>query len=356
VRPSPPIAVAAERYLNAPRTRPLGTTSVNVVKETVRLFGLAKLRDVKDHAWSDWVDQRMVGNASSTRERFLNSLVSFLNWCAKKPRRWCEVPTFDRDNAARNPRRRARRPVQDLRIDLIRLLVEHAAPHLKAQIWTEWSTGARVSSILHGCRLCDLILAPGREQITFHDTKNGQTVTAHLHPIAVEALRQYLSWRGNLHDREGPLFLTDAREPFSLALTSGQNRTAFNGMKRRARRALRRQGMARARAMAVGGQREKAAVIVAQLRRDHRLIKNITQHWFRHNLATKMRGNIRDAMDQGGWIDERSVLGYMTDVPEHRRGLVNVLDIDFDQSPTKADTPLTRSAPSATKNKTTSVG
>jgi hypothetical protein len=51
-----------------------------------------------------------------------------------------------------------------------------------------------------------LILAEGREQITFHNTKNGESVTAILHPRAVEALKAYLKVRGRLHDREGPLF------------------------------------------------------------------------------------------------------------------------------------------------------
>ena len=156
---------------------------------------------------------------------------------------------LDRDKEARNPRRRARRSVQDLSLPLIEHLIAHASPHLAAQLWTEWSTGARVSSILHGCRLSDLILAPGREQITFHGTKNGETVTAHLHPRAAAALRAYLEVRGRLHDREGPLFLTHRGEPYSAASFGVQNRTAFTAMKRRARAALRRQGMAEARRM-----------------------------------------------------------------------------------------------------------
>jgi integrase len=78
---------------------------------------------------------------------------------------------------------------------------------------------------------------------------------------------------------------------------------------------------------------------IAKLRADHRLLGRITQHWFRHLLATRMRGDIRAAMDQGGWIDERSVMGYVMDVTEHRRRLVNELDTSPD-----CDTPLTRGA------------
>src|SRR5262249_42190041 len=154
----------------------------------VRKFGLRQLGDVREAEWAAWIEECCKGVKSASRERFLNTVLAFLSWCAKKPRRWGTVPTLDRDKEARNPRRRARRPVQDLSIELIEHMIAHSSPHLEAQLWTEWSTGARVSSILHGCRLSDLILAPGREQITFHATKNGETVTAHLHPRAVAAL------------------------------------------------------------------------------------------------------------------------------------------------------------------------
>ncbi len=43
-------------------------------------------------------------------------------------------------------------------------------------------------------------------------------------------------------------------------------------------------------------------------------------------------------MDQGGWIDERSVMAYTIDVPAHRRKLVNEMHEE-----TEIDTPLTRS-------------
>jgi site-specific recombinase XerC len=338
VGPGPHLSIAAELYLTRPRTRPLGTASIAYVQAIVRDFGFRRLGDVREGEWAAWVEQRCRGVKSATRERMVNSLIAFLNWCAKKPRQWGSPPILDRDKEARNPRRRARRSVQDLSLQLIEHLIAHASPHLAAQLWTEWSTGARVSSILHGCRLSDLILAPGREQITFHGTKNGETVTAHLHPRAAAALRTYLEVRGRLHDREGPLFLTHRGEPYSGASFGVQNRTAFKAMKRRARAALRRQGMTEARRMRVAG---NAALPdwVGKVRADHRLLGRITQHWFRHLLATRMRGDIKAAMDQGGWIDERSVMGYVMDVTEHRRRLVNELDNAPD-----SDTPLTRGA------------
>jgi integrase len=183
---------------------------------------------------------------------------------------------------------------------------------------------------LHGCRLCDLVLAPGRETITFQpnpDTgrgmKNGQVVEAVLHPKAADALHRYLEVRGRLHDREGPLFLTPRGKPYSADSFGVQNKSSFNATKRRARKALRRQQMAVARQQRSP---EAAAAIVTKLRADHRLLGKITQHWFRHMLATRMRGDLRSAMEQGGWQDERSVMGYTMDDPVRRRQLVN----DFD--------------------------
>jgi hypothetical protein len=57
------------------------------------------------------------------------------------------------------------------------------------------------------------------------------------------------------------------------------------------------------------------------------LLGRVTQHWFRHLLATRlMRLDPRAAMEQGGWLDIRSVIGYAQDVPAHRRQLVRDMD------------------------------
>lgn len=325
----PHLSVAAEKYLTRKRKRPLGKTSIGYVKRAVRKFGLRYVGDIPEKEWVAWVDKQCRSVKSETRERFINTISAFLAWCAAKPRRWGTPPTFDRDKEARNPRRRARRRVHELSMPLIELLISQAAPHIKPQIWTEWTSGARVSSILRGCMLSDLVLAEGREQLTFRDTKNGETVTSMLHPRAVEAIKEYLKIRGRLHDREGPLFLTHRGKPYSKDSDGVQNKTAFNAMKRRARTVLRKGGFAEARRLKREGDLERMAAVVDQTRADHRLLGQVTQHWFRHMLATGMRGDIRAAMDQGGWLDERSVLGYMIDQPDHRRAIVNQLDSFF---------------------------
>lgn len=61
-----------------------------------------------------------------------------------------------------------------------------------------------------------------------------------------------------------------------------------------------------------------------------RLIGQIIQHWFRHLLADAMLkagADIRTVMHQGGWLDQKSVIGYSRDVEEYRRQKVNQLPI-----------------------------
>lgn len=330
--PSVPVESAAYHYLNAPRARPLGATSVAHVKKATIAFRGRLLAKIAQHEWVAFVDQQTKGRKAETRERFLNSVVGFLHYCGKPARGWIKViPAFERDNKARNPTTRSKRPVQLLAPELVMLMIDHAAPHLAAMMAIEWSTGARVKSVIYGCRLCDLVLAEGREQITFHDTKNGKPVTAALHPWVARVVARYLEVRGRLHDREAPLFLRPDGEPYSEAgrFRSGQNRTAFNAMKRRTAATIRRRAAAAARAALRRGDRAAARETILQGKEAARLVGRVTQHWFRHMLATQMlqKGDLKAAMDQGGWLDPRSVLSYAHDVPEHRRAIVESLPI-----------------------------
>jgi hypothetical protein len=58
-------------------------------------------------------------------------------------------------------------------------------------------------------------------------------------------------------------------------------------------------------------------------------------------------GDLRSTMEQGGWLDPRSVLGYSHDVPQRRRAVVAALP-----SPDAAssDSFLTRDRVKAAKN------
>jgi hypothetical protein len=345
-----PLDVAALDYLEAPRERRLRPSSIRIVKRITAKFGARRLNEIPDEEWFVWIDGEpgksngaASGVKSSTRERLLNTVVAFLNHCKRK-HGLAGVPAFRRDRRATNPNRRARRRVEDLTPDLIGLLLNQAHPTIRAQLAVEVSTGARVSSVLHGVRLCDLNLAPGREAITFQKTKSGLDVHAVLSPSAAAELRHYLKWRRSVrprrrsysadfqpidpHDREAPLFLTPYHEPYADNGGAGgtQNRKGFNGAKARAAGAIRQLGAAialRLRHVDRAAAREASAIA----RTEAALISKVTQHWFRHRLATLwLRKDPRAAMDQGGWLDIRSIMGYSHDAPEFRRQVAAELD------------------------------
>lgn len=336
-----PVGVAAQAYLTLPRKRPLAPTAIRIVKEIVAKFGARRLNDIPASDWKAWVDARQQGNAADTRERFINGVVAFQRF-AVDHHHLKAVIGFQRDKAARNPRQRKRRRVDDLRPELIGILMNAAHISLRAQLAVEWSTGARVSSVLYGVRICDVILGEGRESIIFRNTKNGQDVAAALHPTAARILRDYVEWRGNLRDREAPFFLTWRRRPYADngRAGGGQNKTAFNAARRRAREHILDRAFAESRRRRNEGDRAGAFDALLAARDDARLLRRVTQHWFRHLLATRMRHDLRAAMEQGGWLDERSILGYIHDVPAARRAAVAAFD-DIDAS-------LTRGAPKRT--------
>lgn len=322
------VGIAARAYLMAPRERPLAPSAIRIVQEITKQFGPRRLNDIPRKDWTTWVDARQRGNKAATRERFLNGVVAFLRFSAEH-HGLQEVPKFIRDKKARNPVRRARRRVEDLRPDLIWRLFNACHISVRAQLAAEWSTGGRVSSILYGARVADLILAPGREQITYRNTKNGKDVSAALSPTAAAVLREYIEWRGNLHDREAPLFLTYKKQPYTDngKAWGGQNKTAFNAAKRRARRGLLNDAFEESRRLRAAGDRAAALEVLLAARNDVRLLRRVTQHWFRHLMATRMaHKDLRGTMEQGGWDDHRSVMGYVHDVPERRRALVSEFD------------------------------
>lgn len=335
VAPSRALSVAVEQFFARPREheRKPGWREVSALQEALKKFGVRRLSEISGEEWTRFVDARCEGRAAATRERYLNTLMSFLNWCAKPGRRWItdkEMPVFERNAAARKPRHRLRRRVGEWRPELIHLLIANASWHLQPQLWMQWTTGQRVSAILR-VRLCDVVLAAGREQVTFRKTKTGEPVTASLHPAAAEAIKAYLERRGRLWDREGPLFLTKAGEPYSTDNDlSGHNRSAFNNAKGKARADRRRQALATCLDLRQKGQKEAARAEAGQARADLRLMGQITQHWFRHLLATTMMAlgaPHRVAMDQGGWLTVESFMAYAHDVPEVRRQVVDQLPL-----------------------------
>lgn len=347
ITPTENVAVAAREFLNRPRKRPLNARDVAIVKAVGKHFAVRDLGEITDKEWGDFIELKTAGRSLQNRERWITGICAFLNWCRKKPRRWIkELPEFERDETIRNPRHRRARRVHDLTDDIVLMMIEHAAPHLKGQLVAERESGARVSSVIFGCRLCDLIAVHGRGQITFHDTKNGEPVVASLSDWAVDQLLEYLKWRGRLEKREEPLFLTDERLPYidnRHKGRSGFNKSAFNGMRRRTVRALRRQAATEALALRRQGQVEEGRSIYRAISDRANLVAQVTQHWFRHALATRVR-DLRMAMEQGGWLDVQSVMAYQHDVPTTRRALIEELapkvdDLSRDASLTRETLP-----------------
>lgn len=335
-----PVSIAALGYLSSPRKRPLAPTAVAIVQEINVKFGPRRLNDIAEAEWHRHVDGeptatparpgRMTGRAASTRERYLGGLFGFLNF-AKRKHGLAALPSFERDNAARNPNRRVRRRISELRPDIVQTLFDCAHISIRAQLAVERCTGARVSSVIYAARLCDLVLGRHGSHITFPKTKNGEDVTAALDATAIGVLKEYLKWRGKLHDREAPLFLTWRRKPYKFngRRGGGQNKTGFNAAKRRAGERITALAEIEAGRLRKLGQRKAAASVIASAEADAGLIAKVTQHWFRHRLATIMlRKDPRAAMDQGGWLDLRSLMGYAHDVPEHRQAIVEAAD-DF---------------------------
>jgi integrase len=229
-------------------------------------------------------------------------------------------------------------------------MAANAGPHLSGQIAMMWTAGQRVSSSLYGCRVCDYVTTPGLEQITFHHTKNGEPVVAAVHPAAALLMESYLAWRGDLDDREAPLFLTHRREPYedNDKAYGGQTKRAFQGMKRRTIQSLRDRAAVRASDLRRIGKRAEASSVIGKAKEQASLVAQVTPHWFRHRLATTMlskTGNLRAVMEQGGWSSD-IVLTYAHDVPEHRRELVNQMVGPL----ADIDTSLTRVAEPAEKD------
>lgn len=341
-QPSRPVAVALEGWLKRPRKhgRKPGWREISLAQAIGRRFKIRLVGDIQAAEWVSFVEAETEGVAPSTRERYLNGFMSFISWCAERPRQWISdrtIPHFERDAAARKPRHRQRRNVADWRPELVKLLVDSAGWHLRPQLYVQWSTGQRVSAVLR-VRLRDVVLAEGREQISFERTKTGEPVFSSLHPAAAEAIRHYLEKRGRLWDREGPLFLTRTGEPYATGNgLSGHNRKAFDNAKARANAVRRRHAVELCRVLRRQGRREEARQAAGQAWADRRLMRQITQHWFRHLLATTMmalQAPVRVGMDQGGWLTVESYMAYAHDVPDVRRQVVGQLPIP---APSKRD-------------------
>src|SRR5262249_2885381 len=145
------------------RAETIGPTDLACLVEIIDQFGLRLVGEITVPDWDGFLDKRHAANDPDTRARYCNPIITFLEWCAAPDRGYLQsVPALKKRPEGAKPqkswKRSKRREVADLRGDLLVFMFERASPHLKGQLYAEWSTGARVSSVLFGCKLSDLVL------------------------------------------------------------------------------------------------------------------------------------------------------------------------------------------------------
>jgi site-specific recombinase XerD len=306
-----------------------GPSDKRILRDFTSEFKVQILWDIAPEVIVAFVDRRQRGNAPETKERFISTICAFLNLQIAAGQ-YLALPKFKRNQKARNPSRRAKRPVNDFRIDLVEAIINAAHPTIGIQIRVEWICGARVSSVVQGCTLGDLNLQT--MTLTFRDTKNGDDV-----PIAIpESMRgaflEYLRWRSTQVKRRTigpgshePLFLHYRGKPYKPndGAWGTQNKSGFNAAKRRALKTIEAGYDAQIQERMAAGDEDAVDRLFRSKADDLRLLRRITQHWLRHKFATDVgRRDPQSAMKQGGWLDIRSLNGYMIADAEYQRELI----------------------------------
>ena len=307
----------------------IGPTDERILREFTEHFTVRILWNIPATEIVAFVDDRQRRNSAETRERYISGICAFLNGQVKLGQ-YPQLPEFKRDKNARNPLKRARRDVQQFRIELLEDIIAHAHVTLAIQLRVEYVAGARVSSLLQGCSLGDLDLV--KMVLTFRNTKNGDDVPCALPRLMKQALEIYLTWR-QLQVRRGrigpgsdqPLFLH--YKGFAYKPNGGawgtQNKVAFRNAKRRAMRAVAERYDIAIQAMRAVRDQVEVDRLLRLKTDDLALLKKITQHWLRHKFATETgRKDIRAAMAQGGWRDPRSIHGYLIADAEFQRAII----------------------------------
>jgi site-specific recombinase XerD len=309
--------------------RHIGPSDQRILKEFTAKFTTRILWDVSAEEIIAFVEDRQRGNKAETRERYISAICAFFN-PAIKAGQYEKLPAFSRDQKARNPLKRARRPVQQFRTQLLEEIIAAAHITLATQIHVEYACGARVSSLLQGCDLGDLDMAS--LTLTFRDTKNGDDVVCALPSSMRASLEVYLDWR-QLQVRRGkigpgssePLFLHHKGIPYkpNEGAWGTQNKAGFNNAKRRAIENVGKRYDEAIAAMRLAGDQREVERLMRLKADDRALLRRITQHWLRHKFATEAgRKDMRAAMAQGGWRDPRSIHGYQIADAEFQRAIV----------------------------------
>lgn len=315
----------------------IGPSDKRILEDFTRQFTTRILFDISPEAIVAFVEDRHRGdpaagkpaNTPETRERFISGLCAFLNLQIAAGQ-YAKLPAFKRDQKARNPTRRARRDVENMDKRLLGYLFRACHSTIAAQLHIEYVGGTRVSSVLHGCSLGDLDLRA--MTLVVRETKNGEDVPIALPSDIKPVLETYLHWRQQ-QVRAGrvgpgsdqPLFLNYRGRPYKPngGAWGTQNKTGFNAAKRRAIKNISKDYDEAIAATTAAGDVREADKLRRSKDDDITLMRKFTQHWFRHLFATDAgRKDLRAAMAQGGWLDARSVTGYLISDAEYQRNVV----------------------------------
>ena len=311
----------------------IGPSDRRILRDLTAMFTTRILFDIPPEQIVAFVDDRQTGNAPETRERYISTICTFLNRQIARGQ-YQTLPVFVRDSKARNPDTRARRPVQQFRVELLAHIIDEAHITIGIQLHVEYVGGTRVSSILHGATLGDLDMVG--MVLTFRDTKNGDDVAVALPESIRKRMEEYLAWR-TVQLRLGrvapgsnqPLFLTYKGKPYkpNQGAWGTQNKTGFKGARRRAIKSVTKAYDEAIDAMRTAGDIVEAERLAHLKADDLKILGEITQHWLRHKFATDIgRFDLQAAKRQGGWKSVKSVLGYLIPDAEYQRQLVEDRD------------------------------
>jgi integrase len=223
-------------------------------------FAGRKLADIRQDAIDTAATVLYPSAGPATRNRHVYTPVSaVLAFAAGKE--WADSRTITRP-------RQTKTAIRWLSVTEADRLVFHCSPHLKPLVTFLFGTGARLSEALY-LQWTDVDLK--RKQVTFNDTKNGETRSVPLSSRVAAAL-------ANLPNRVGPVFLTNKGKGYARVVDcGGQIKTGF-------RAACRRAG-----------------------------IKDFTPHGCRHTFATWHYAKHRDLgqlMELCGWKSPDMALRY----------------------------------------------
>lgn len=315
----------------------IGASDKRILGDFTRKFTTQILFDIPPETIIAFVEERHRGdpsagkpaNSPETRERYISGLCAFLNLQVTAGQ-YPKLPAFKRDQKARNPTRRARRDVENVDKRLLGYLFRACHSTIAAQLHIQYVGGTRVSSVLQGCSLGDLDLRAMK--LTIRETKNGEDVPIALPSDIKPVIETYLHWRQQ-QVRAGrvgpgsnqPLFLTYKGRPYKPngGAWGTQNKTGFNAAKRRAIKDIAKDYDEAIAATPAAGDVREADKLRRSKDDDIMLMRRFTQHWLRHLFATDAgRKDLRAAMAQGGWLDARSVTGYLIADAEYQRNVV----------------------------------